>query len=83
MANDHEEKTVEITVNARPHQVEKGDITFDQVVALAFGVTPDPQAVFTITWERGHGSKDGILPAGGSVQVKEGMIFNVSATGQS
>lgn len=80
--NPHE---VTIVVNGREHSVRKADITFDEVVALAFETPPTgPNVMITITYRRGHGDKpEGTLEAGGAVKVKDGMIFNVTATDKS
>ncbi len=83
--DEHHEKNVTIIVNGREKVVPKGDISFAQLVALAFDPPPSgPNIVFTITYRRGHGDKpEGTLPEGESVKVKEGMIFNVKATDKS
>ena len=77
-------KTVTIIVNTRDQIVEKGKITFDSVVALAF---PDPptgeNVAFTVLYRRGHGNHEGSLVPGGSVEVVDGMIFNVTPTDRS
>jgi hypothetical protein len=78
------DKQVTIVVNARPKVVTKGKITFDQVVALADGLPQGPQVIYTVVYRRGEAKKpEGSLVANESVEVKEGMIFDVSATGQS
>ena len=75
-------KTVTIYVNGRPKQVDKTELTFDQIVALAF--SPVPQgAMFTVTYSKAEGNKEGSLFPGDSIKVKEGMIFNVTETSQS
>lgn len=80
---EHEKKQVTIIVNGRPHQVAKEDISFEEVVALAKLVT-GPNIVYTVTYDRGHGHKpQGTLVPGESVKVKDGMIFNVTATDKS
>jgi hypothetical protein len=76
---------VTIIVDGTSHQWPKEDITFDQVVTLEF---PDfaqhPEVTYSVKYKNGHGSKpEGVLVPGGSVKVKEGMIFSVSKTGQS
>lgn len=84
--NAGQAKTVTIIVNAREHEVEKGELSYAKVVALAYGGNPPsgPYIVITITYRRGHGQKpEGTLDEGGSVKVKEGMIFNVTATDKS
>lgn len=85
MTNLKEKKEVTIIVNAEPHEVEKDDITYDEVVTLAFPDFPQhPERTYSITYERGHGNKPaGILSPGGSVKVKAGMTFKVKHTGQS
>jgi len=83
--HEHEPKTVTIIVNSREKVVPKGDISFEQLVALAFNPVPTGEnIVFTITYRKGHGHKpEGTLTEGETVKVKEGMIFNVRATDKS
>ena len=83
MAEEH--KQVTIIVNGTPNQWPKGEITYAEVVALAY---PDsqqhPEITYSVTYKNGHGDKpEGILAPGASVKVKEGMIFTVTQTGQS
>jgi len=78
-------KTVTIIVEGTAHEWTKGEeITFAEVVALE---VPDyaqhPEVTYSVTYKRGHGNKEGVLVPGGSVRVKDGMVFNVSETGQS
>jgi hypothetical protein len=81
-----EKKTVTIIVEGTPHEWPKDEkITFEQVVLWVY---PDYSAsdgrAYTVTFERGEGNKpEGQLIKGGSVKVKEGMVFNVSRTGES
>ena len=54
----------------------------EQVVELAFPGQPyDPEGT-TVEYSRGHGHDKSLRP-GETVRVKEGMVFNVSETGQS
>ena len=75
-----------IVVAATPHEwPHNTDISYAQVVTFAF---PDyaqhPEISYTVKYRQGHGEKpEGILAPGGSVRVKDGMIFSVSPTGQS
>jgi hypothetical protein len=78
-------KTVTIIVEGTPHEWPKDLITYAEVVTLE---VPDyaqhPEITYSVKYSRGHGNKpEGILAPGTSVRVKEGMIFNVSETGQS
>lgn len=84
----HEDKSKAITiiVNAEERIVErKEELTFDEVVDLAFNPRPvGDQIVYTITYYRGHGNKpEGHLLEGQSVKAKEGMVFNVKYTDKS
>jgi hypothetical protein len=81
-----ESKTMTIIVNAEEKVVDRKDeLTFDEVVDLAFDPRPiGGQIVYTITYYRGHGSKpEGHLLEGGSVKTKAGMVFNVKYTDKS
>ena len=75
----------EVIVNGREKAVTIDELTFDEIVALAYDPVPSgPSWVFTITFRRGGGHKpEGTLQRGESVKVKEGMIFNVTATDKS
>jgi len=79
------EKEYKIIVNGREKVFSEKKISFDEVVILAFGsVSTDPNVVYTITYKRGQGNKpEGTMVKGDEVTVKEGMIFNVTATNKS
>ena len=77
------EMTVTIIVGGTPHEWPKGEITFIEVVKLEF-TDYNPATTYKVKYTNGHGHKpEGQIPPGGSVKVKEGMIFSVSTTGQS
>lgn len=80
-----QEKETTIIVNGRERTVTGKEVTFDQLVALAFDTPPTGEnIVFTITFRRGHGDKpEGSVLEGESVKVKKGMIFNVTPTDKS
>jgi hypothetical protein len=82
--NDHKNKTVTIIVNGRPRDVEKDQLTFDDVVRLAY---PDPPTgdniVITVTYSKGEGNKQGSLQPGDTIKAKAGMVFNVTVTDKS
>ncbi len=82
---DGHRREVRIVVNARPRTVPAGDVTFDQVVALAFEVPPPGANLeFTVTYRHGAPSqpKGSLLP-GTTVSVRGGMVFVVTATDKS
>jgi hypothetical protein len=65
--------------------VYKAQLAFDEIVELAFDDPPQGEFIcFTITYRHGHGDKpEGTLLEGESVKVKNGMVFNVTATDKS
>ena len=83
--NNHHDKDITIVVNGREKTVTGKELTFAQLVALAFDTPPTGEnIVFTITYRRGHGDKpEGSLVEGETVKIKKGMIFNVTATDKS
>ncbi len=74
-----------IIVNGREKIWTEKEISFNQVVELAFGsVSTNPNIIYTITFKRGKGNRpEGTMVQGDTVKVKEGMIFNVTATDKS
>jgi len=79
------DKEINIIVNARPKTVTKKELSYDEIVALAFDNPPSGENVlFTITYRRGEDNqKEGSVGKGESVRIKEGMIFNVTPTDKS
>jgi hypothetical protein len=88
-ANKHEgqghDKEVTIIVNARPKVVTAKEMSFADIVTLAFDSPPTGEnIVFTVTYRKGEGNKpEGTLVEGETVKIKDGMIFNVTATDKS
>lgn len=85
MTIDKPTKTVTIIVEGTEHEWLKGEISYAEVVTLEVPDYPQhPEITYSVTYKRGQGNKpEGPLAPGASVKVKEGMIFNVSETGQS
>jgi hypothetical protein len=78
-------KDITIIVNGEKKVVTATELSFDQVVDLAFNPRPvGPNIVFTITYRKGpKENPEGTLVQGGIVKIKDGMIFNVTATDKS
>jgi hypothetical protein len=76
---------ITIIVNGRSKNWTEKVITFEQIVVLAFGTyDPNPNKVYTITYDRGpHENPEGSMVKGDRVFVKDKMIFNVTATDKS
>lgn len=74
-----------IIVNGREKQWCEKTITFQQVVALAFGNYQDnPNTVYTVTYAKGpHQNPEGSMVKGTKVFVINKMVFNVTATNKS
>lgn len=82
---DKAEKAITIIVNGREKTVTAKELGEDELVGLAFDNPPTGTLIcFTITFRRGQGNKpEGTLDEGETVKLKEGMIFNVTATDKS
>jgi hypothetical protein len=83
--DDHHGHAVTVIVNGREKTVTAKELSFDEVVALAFDPVPAGENVMiTVTFRGGHGDKpQGTLVKGETVKVKDGMVFNVRATDKS
>ena len=81
-----DKKTTAIVVDGTPHEWEQKEISYEQVVGLAYDGNPPTGELVEITvgYHRGHGDKpEGDLEPGQTVKVKDGMVFDVTATDRS
>ena len=81
--SDHE---VTIVVDGTQHPWSEKEISYEQVVDLAYDGNPPrgENVLITVGYHRGHGDKpEGDLDPGESVKVKDGMVFDVTATDRS
>jgi len=83
--NNQEHKEFTLIVNTREKKWGEPQISYEQVVVLAFGsIAVDPDTVYTVTYSKGKDPhREGSLVKGGIVQVANGMIFNVTQTRKS
>ena len=83
MANN--DKSIEIIVNGRKKDVLSDEVSFEEVVKLAYDPTPSgPDILITVTFRNGAGRPpEGRLFKGESAKVKEGTVFNVRVTDKS
>lgn len=79
------DKDIIILVNGQEKIVDKGNISYEEVVSLAFAQYEDnPNIVYTILYFKGNSQKPkGELVKGETVKVRQGMIFNVTRTDRS
>lgn len=86
MNENHKEHDKEFTiiVNAREKEWDKKEISYQEVIVLAFGEYIENENIeYTVAYSKAHGDKNGTLTKGESVKVKEGMVFNVNKTDKS
>jgi len=78
-------KTKTIIVNGEPKEVTADELSFDQIVDLAFDPSQrGPQIEFTVDFRKGDDKKPkGSLAQGQTVNIKDGMIFDVIRTDKS
>ncbi len=85
--DDHfySEREIVIIVNGRQKVVTKKELSFAELVVLAFDNPPSGENIlFTITYRKGpHQNSEGTLLEGITIKIKKGMVFNVSATDKS
>jgi hypothetical protein len=76
---------VTLVVNGKQKPWSEKQITFEQIVVLAFGkYDPNPNICYTVTYDRGpRQNLEGSMVKGDEVFVQNKMIFNVSATDKS
>ena len=77
-------KATTIIVKARERQWDEKEISFEEVVRLAYDSVPSgPMVEITVTYRKGEHGKQGTLTAKETVKVHEGMVFNVVVTDKS
>jgi Multiubiquitin len=74
-----------IVVNGELAVIPHEEVSWTEVVAIAFPVWPSPDTTFTVTYRKAKGPKhEAILVEGGVVEVKkQGTVFDVTPTGKS
>ena len=74
-----------IVVNGRPKEIAQSHLTYWEVVQLAYpDAVPSQTTVYTVTYKRGPGhNPEGTMVEGQTVQIKNGMLFNVTRTDKS
>lgn len=79
------EKQFTIIVSGREKVVTEHKLTYTQVVQLFLnGAAVDPNLIYTVTYRKGNNDNhEGSMVDGDTVTIKDGMIFNVSATTKS
>jgi hypothetical protein len=80
------DKNFWVIVNGRRKEVHKRRLTFAQVVALAFpDAPPNENIIYTVAYRCGGNDRhpEGTIVAGESVKIKDGTIFDVTATDKS
>ena len=80
-----DDKQFDIVVNGRPKAVPSDELTFDEVLSLAFDPVPTgPKVMFAVTyWNGGGRPPDGTLVQGGRVKVQDGTVFDVTSANRS
>ena len=80
-----ENKGFEIIVNARPHIVDHDEVTFDEIVDLAYPQGGRGALIsYTVLYYEGGGREpEGGLSENEKVKVKDGTVLNVTRTDRS
>jgi hypothetical protein len=76
-------KTFEIKVNSRPKTVSEKKQSYRDIARLAYPDADFDKFLYTIVYLKGEGGKEGDLVEGETVNVKDGMVFNVRRSDKS
>jgi hypothetical protein len=80
----HGDGKIKIIVNQDEHEVAKGKISYEEIVALYLSRGGAASNEYLIKYSRGSSHNvSGTLAPGNKVEVKDGMRFRVSGTGES
>lgn len=78
------ERDYDIAVNGEPFTVEEQEVTWKQVVTLAYPEPPFAEPLYNVTFRRAQKPREGTLVEGQSVLVhKKGTVFSVVVTDRS
>lgn len=82
--SERKDHSITIIVNTRPKLFKGKEISFQQVIELAFGNYVENDTItYSVSYSKGvHGQK-GTMVKGDIIKVKEGEIFNATATDKS
>ena len=77
--------TFEIFVNGRARDVNSDELTYEEVVNLAFDPLPSgPNISITVSFRNGAGRPpEGTLRPGQSAKIQDGPVFDATATTRS
>jgi multiubiquitin len=77
--------TTTIFVNTREKEVKGKEVTFKQIVRLAFENPPTGENIeITVAYRKGPPQNpSGTMHPGETVRIKKGMVFDVTATDKS
>jgi len=78
----HKNKPTNIIVNGRPTKFKGDEISYTEVVEIAYLGESNSGIVFTVTY-MGPRMPDGTLVKGQSIEVRNGMKFDVTKTNRS
>lgn len=81
--HDHD-RDYDIVVNGERFTVDEQEVTWEQVVKLAYPEPPFAEPLYDVTFRRAQRPREGILVEGETVLVhKKGTAFNVVVTDRS
>lgn len=80
-----DKETVQIFVNGREKFVKSEEVSYEEVVRLAFDTVPSgPNVTITVSFRNGAGRPpEGTLRPGQSTKIHNGTVFDATATNRS
>ena len=82
---EKEIKNIEVVINGQIKLVEKGELTYQEIVILAFGEFADnSNTIYTVLYFKGNENKPkGEIVKGESLKIRHGIVINVTRTDRS
>jgi hypothetical protein len=77
------DKTYTLIVNGRERVVTEKKQSYRDIAKLAYPDADFEKFLFTITYFKGEGGKEGDLVEGEKINIKDGMVFNVRRSDKS
>jgi Multiubiquitin len=73
----HHDEEIKIFVNGREHLIRKRELTYEEVVALAYSNPNFEEFTYKVTFFRADSKHEGVLTKGEKVEITKDMEFTV------
>lgn len=71
---------MQVIINGRARQIEQDELSYDDIVLLAWPMNSHTKALYTVTWSVLHTRRGGEVIPGGSVKVEPKLVITALIT---